>query len=337
MYFILLTAQQVANIEQEAVAQTPSNNIIGISGIIATLLVGIVTCLVTWKLTMKSIKQLKISYNIQVFPILSNSVTKNTEINLDDLKIQYKDKVLPNPCLLALEIINIGNEAINEPPIKIRTNENIEIIPGCFEDIPSGYEGLWSFNKTASNSCNIQLKHINPKQIVKIRFFLDNLPQNKIVFECPMPNVQIQEIAYNNANAANKINISSKSNIILIAITVVLFISIEQWRYYINEFIWFTGIHLYSNQVVAFIMSLLLLTIVMNVYGIPVIDKFIKLHPKRTNFIKLAMIMVSIILLVLIICDYIIVYPIAQVITAVIVILLLSLFIHFSFILKGSQ
>ena len=84
----------------------------------------------------ESIKQLKISYNIQVFPILSNSVTKSTDINLDDLKIQYKDKELLNPCLLALEIVNIGNEAINEPPIKIRADEDIEIIPGYFEDIP---------------------------------------------------------------------------------------------------------------------------------------------------------------------------------------------------------
>ena len=96
MYYILLTAQQAAtqaaSAAQEATTQAPSNDIIGIGGIIATLLVGIVTCLVTWKLTMKSIKQLKISYNIQIFPILSNSVTQNTDINLDDLKIQYKDK-----------------------------------------------------------------------------------------------------------------------------------------------------------------------------------------------------------------------------------------------------
>ena len=98
MYYILLSAQQTAtqaaNTAQEVATQAPSNDIIGIGGIIATLLVGIVTCLVTWKLTMKSIKQLKISYNIQVFPILSNSVTKSTDINLDDLKIQYKDKEL---------------------------------------------------------------------------------------------------------------------------------------------------------------------------------------------------------------------------------------------------
>lgn len=70
MNYILLTAQQTvtqaANAAQEVAPQSPSNDIIGIGGIIATLLVGIVTCLVTWKLTMKSIKQLKISYNIQV-------------------------------------------------------------------------------------------------------------------------------------------------------------------------------------------------------------------------------------------------------------------------------
>lgn len=102
MNYILLTAQQTvtqaANATQEVAPKSPSNDIIGIGGIIATLLVGIVTCLVTWKLTMKSIKQLKISYNIQVFPILSNSVTQNTDINLDDLQIQYKGKNLLNPC-----------------------------------------------------------------------------------------------------------------------------------------------------------------------------------------------------------------------------------------------
>ena len=340
MYYILLSAQQTAtqaaNTAQEVATQAPSNDIIGIGGIIATLLVGIVTCLVTWKLTMKSIKQLKISYNIQVFPILSNSVTKSTDINLDDLKIQYKDKELLNPCLLALEIVNIGNEAINEPPIKIRADEDIEIIPGYFEDIPAGYEDLWSFDKTDPNSCNILLKHINPKQVVKTRFFLDNLPQKKIIFECPMQNVQTQEAAYNNINTANKITVSSKSNIILMVITALLFISMERWGYYISEFIWFTGIHLRTSEAVAFIMSLLLLTIIINVYGVPVADKYIKSHPKRSMLIKLALAIVSIILLMLIIFDYIIIGFIPQITTAIIVIVLLSLLIHFSFISKNT-
>lgn len=341
MYYILLTAQQTAiqtaNAAQEATTQAPSNDIIGIGGIIATLLVGIVTCLVTWKITMKSIKQLKISYNIQVFPILSNSVTQNADINLDDLKIQYKDKELLNPCLLALEIINTGNEAINDPPIKIRIDEDIEIIPGYFEDIPAGYEDLWNFDKTDPNSCNVLLQHINPKQVVRTRFFLDNLPQKKIIFECPMQNVQTQEVAYNNTNTANKITVSSKSNIILMVITALLFISMQQWSYYINEFIWFTGIHLRTNDTVAFIMAFLLLTIIVNVYGVPIVDKYIKSHPRRSTLIKLSMAIVSIILLALIVSDYIISGFIPQITTAIIVIILLSLLMHFSFISKDAQ
>lgn len=89
---------------------------------------------------------------------------------------------MSNPCLLALEIVNIGNEAINEPPIKIHTDEDIEIIPGYFEDIPAEYEDLWGFDKTNPNSCNIMLKHINPKQIVKTRFFL-LLQRNEVKYE----------------------------------------------------------------------------------------------------------------------------------------------------------
>lgn len=151
-----------------------------------------------------------------------------------------------------------------------------------------------------------------------------------------MQNVQTQEIAYNNANATNKITASSKSNIILMAITALLFVSIQQWSYYIERFIWLTDIHLFTGQVVIFIMALLLLAIIMNVYGVPFVDKYIKSHPKRSTLIKLAMAIVSIILLMLIIFDYIIIGFIPQITTAIIVIVLLSLLIHFSFISKNT-
>lgn len=151
-----------------------------------------------------------------------------------------------------------------------------------------------------------------------------------------MQNVQTQEVAYNNINTANKITVSSKSNIILMAITALLFVSIQQWSYYIERFIWLTDIHLFTGQVVIFIMVLLLLAIIMNVYGVPFVDKYIKSHPKRSTLIKLAMAIVSIILLMLIIFDYIIIGFIPQTTTAIIVIVLLSLLIHFSFISKNT-
>lgn len=170
----------------------PQKDFIGLGGIIATIVVGIFTCLVTWKLTMKTIKQLKLTYSIHISPILSNSFTKNKELSLTDLQIKYKNKMLQNPCLLTLDIINIGNEAINNPPIKVKCNENIEIIPGYFEDVPHGYEKLWTINKHDSAGCTISLEHINPKQIVKARLFLDDFPKDKIIFECPMENIQLQ-------------------------------------------------------------------------------------------------------------------------------------------------
>ena len=83
-------------------------------------------------------------------------------------------------------------------------------------------------------------------------------------------------------------------------------------------------------------MSLLLLTIIINVYGVPVVDKYIKSHPKRSMLIKLALAIVSIILLMLIIFNYIIIGFIPQITTAIIVIVLLSLLIHFSFISKNT-
>lgn len=97
----------------------------------------------------------------------------------------------------------------------------------------------------------------------------------------------------------------------------------------------FTDIHLSTVMVITFMMVLLLLAIIMNVYGIPFVDKYIKSHPKQCPLIKLVMAVVSIILLLLIIFDYIIIGFIPQITTATIVIILLSLLIHFSFISKN--
>lgn len=337
MNYILVMAKEMATQipeKTQIVTDTTSiSNFIGIGGIIATLLVGLVTCLVTWKLAMKNIKQLKLSYSMKIFPILSNTFTQNEDINLENFKIQYKEKDLARPCLLTIEITNIGNEAIGNPPIKIRSDENIEIIPGYFEDVPPGYKELWRFDKTDSNECNVLLDHINPHQSVKVRFFLDDLPQKKINFECPMENLQTEEVAYNNEISTNRIGMFSKFNLVLISITVLLFVTVQQWATFIEQFIWLTQIRLYTGAVVAFILVTLVLAIIMNIYGIPWGDQYVKTHLKQAKVIKIIIGIVSIISLALIIFDYINVKPILQIITAIIVMILLSLFIHISFIL----
>ncbi len=75
----------------------------------------------------------------------------------------------------------------------------------------------------------------------------------------------------------------------------------------------------------------------MNVYGVPVLDRFIKSRPKYSIGIRLAIIIASITLLALIVCDYIITNFTAQIVSAIIVVVLLSLFIHLAFISKDSQ
>ena len=305
---ILATSNSTATEMASSVVENtniPQDNLIGIGGIIATIVVGIITCLVTWKLTMKTIKQLKLAYSVQLFPILSNSFTKNKELTLTDLQIKYKNKLLPNPCLLTLDIINTGNVAINNPPIKIKSNENIEIIPGYFEDVPHGYEELWTIQKSVPNSCTLVLAHINPKQTVRVRFFLDNFPTEKLIFECPMENIQLQEITNSidskSKNSA-KMSSSQKANITIAIITAILFISIDQWLYLVDEFLWYTGLHRYlpTYNVALFVIFTLVLSLLFNVYGIEKIDKFVISHPRKAITLKLGILILSIILLGLI-------------------------------------
>lgn len=334
------TATEIATSVAEN-TNIPQENLIGIGGIIATIVVGILTCLVTWKLTMKTIKQLKLAYSVQLFPILSNSFTKNKELNLTDLQIKYKNKSLQNPCLLTLDIINVGNIAISTPPIKIKSNENIEIIPGYFEDVPHGYEELWTIQKNNSNSCSLVLEHINPKQTVKVRFFLDNFPTEKLIFECPIENIQLQETTNSidlKSKNSTKMNSSQKANITIAIITTILFISLDQWHYLIDEFLWYIGLHRYlpSYNVALFVIFTLILSLLFNVYGIEKIDKFVISNPYKATILKLGIFILCMILLGLIIFNCIIIHFIPQLITAIFVSCLFALLIHFLTLPKNN-
>jgi hypothetical protein len=49
-----------------------------------------------------------------------------------------------------------------------------------------------SFNKVSDNECQINLVHINKKQQVKARFYMDKVPDEIPIFSCPMPDVEIK-------------------------------------------------------------------------------------------------------------------------------------------------
>lgn len=336
------TVDDVANAVETA-ADTVANtqdNIIGIGGIIATVLVGFLSWLVTWKVTKMTIEQLKLAYSYQIFPILSKSVTKSTELNLSDLQIKYKDKLLPNPCLLTVDIINTGNKSINNPPIKIKNIEDIEIIPGYFEDVPSGYESLWKMEKIELDCCKLSLEHINTKQIVKSRFFLADFPKKEILFECPMADIQIQKMSVidSNSSSSTKMNYYQKASVFLIGITVFLFLTMQQWSYYIERLIRGYNLenHLSEIQITIYIMTIFIMSIIFNAFRIKKLDNYILLHPKQSKIIKLIISLFCMVLLILMVCDFLIVYAIPQLITAIITAILIAYLIHISIIEKSN-
>ena len=59
-----------------------NKNLIGIREIVSTLIVGVITYSATCILTMRTMKQLKIAFRLQVFSILSNTITTNIKINI---------------------------------------------------------------------------------------------------------------------------------------------------------------------------------------------------------------------------------------------------------------
>lgn len=324
----------------DTVANT-QDNIIGIGGIVATIVVGIVTCIVTWKLTMINIEQLKLAYSYQIFPILSKSVTKSTDLNLSDFQIKYKDRLLPNPCLLTVDIINTGNKSINNPPIKIKNSENIEIIPGYFEDIPSGYETLWKMEKVELNCCKLSLEHINTKQIVKSRFFLADFPKKEVAFECPMPDVEIQKMSVidSNSSSSAKMSYYQKANAILIGITIFLFLTLERWTYYIRKFLDNLDFWYDSDDIEIFmyyIMSIFTLSIIFNVFRIKKLDNYILLHLKQSKIMKIVIFLLYFILFLFIVYCVFILYVKPKLITGIIIVVLIAFLIHIFTIEKSD-
>ncbi len=161
----------------------------GVGSIIATIIVGLVTCLVTWVVAKKSLSRRRIDYHLSIYPILDNIKSQS-----NDIKIYYQDNELEDPFMLLVYITNKGNCAIMNPPIKLSSDGEHDIIPGYFEDVPSGYKDLWTFRKSTYGECFIDVKHINKNQVIKARFFIDRMPSQIPVFSCPMEELVVREI-----------------------------------------------------------------------------------------------------------------------------------------------
>jgi hypothetical protein len=162
---------------------------ITLAGVVATLL-GI---FVTWLLAKKQFEAKKLTYSYDI-----EKLVKNDDPDLSrDLKVLYRDEELQEPTLMTLEIANTGRRAVENAEIVVQLPGTTYLIPGHFVDLPAGYLHLWNIERTDAEECTVKLKHINPRQTVKMRFLMDEMPQGEPQLSCPMPNVE-----FNRASAA---------------------------------------------------------------------------------------------------------------------------------------
>jgi len=164
---------------------------IGISGVAATIAAALVAWFVSAWSTKKSLASQTLGYRMNLSPLLAMERVPGGK---SALKIEFNGEQLVEPMLLSVDIINLGNRAIERPPILIEAVGATYVIPIYIEDAPPGYDDLWTLERTDAEQCAVHLEHINPGQVVKARFFLDEVPKRMPIFKCPMKDVKVSEV-----------------------------------------------------------------------------------------------------------------------------------------------
>ena len=174
-----------------AVIQLSNSDVITLAGVIATVVVGVVSWFVSAHLAKKSIRIEELSYRMKVTPLLNNKLFKEA----DKLKIEYKGEQIDRLVFFEVDIVNSGNVAIKNPPIVISSLDATYIIPAYLEDVPAGYDDLWEIVREDGETCRISVDHINPGQTVKARFLMDKIPPGEPTFACAVPDLRVKRIA----------------------------------------------------------------------------------------------------------------------------------------------
>ena len=162
---------------------------ISVAAVLASVFIGVISWFVSAALTRRSIDNKVLGYRMEVSPLMTTSLKSG------GLKIEYRGEELPEPLLLTVEVFNLGNVSIENPPISIVTSGDATyIIPVQVEDPPPGYEDLWEIERSDAGQCKIHLAHINPGQIVKATFLMDEIPIEMPHFRCPLPNLIVKRV-----------------------------------------------------------------------------------------------------------------------------------------------
>lgn len=177
--------------ETESLIQLTQSDIIGLIGAGATVLIGVLSWIISAAHARRTMQRKALLYRIRITPLLNKGLFKEA----DKLEIQYKGDVIDELVFLEIDIINNGNIALENPPIKIESRDATYIIPAYIEDIPDGYDVQWEIEREDGETCLIKAEHINPGQIIKARFLMDTMPSDDPMVVCPLPNLTIKRIS----------------------------------------------------------------------------------------------------------------------------------------------
>lgn len=296
-------------------------------GAFITIVCCIISCLVTWRVTLLSIKKKKFTYQTHLFPLLS----KVKGVNIAGMKMEFNGEELKNPCFLTVDIMNTGNKSVENPSITVECDKDIRIVPAYLEDVPRGYENDWKFDSDQKeiNKCVITLNHINVKNTVKARFFLDDAPAGRIYVTCPMSDLEVMEGSFSRLSENLNKNPSWRTfNMFLTGFTCFLVYSFLafQGNRWLGSVLWGTYWHIRPHNVYFYLIGVIVLFQGMNWYGENRLDQMREQLGVKAIFIEIILFVVSLFGIYLMLYD--IVWFELQIVFAIMIIILHAFFIH---------
>ena len=158
---------------------------IGIGGIFATIIVGILSSKVTWEVAKKSQKIMKLLWSAEISQVRE---IVPEPFRLGQSWISHADE---NKYTIQIKVKNIGNVAIVSPIMLLNINNCSKVISRGLGNIPYGYENKWKLCEINDKEYKIALEHINPQQEFTVTLYAYGRDDPNITFSCPMENVSV--------------------------------------------------------------------------------------------------------------------------------------------------
>jgi len=165
--------------------------IAAILGGIAGAILSVIASVYIWRRTQKTKRIDCIIHDVSSLFSVSEQIK-------DKLQVKYADKDVSAVYLISLEVLNTGNEAVENQPVNIRLSEGSQILDYSLKTFPPVGFGDISEVKKENNALDLKVALINPEDRVIFEIVSIDNPDDAI------------EVFLKNANVLTRV-ISSKS------------------------------------------------------------------------------------------------------------------------------